>query len=319
MTVRQSIFAVFAVILLLYSIPAPAAPPALLRNNIVVDGDSIRLRDVFDGVQSHGDKIIAYAPAPGRKLVLEATWLYRVARAYRIRWRPSSRFDRAVVERRSQVIEHEQIVETVLGALRRVAKNNDDLEIELDDRSMRIFLPTDATPVIAASSVSYQPRSGRFLIELKAGLGVSAPKYTVSGSAHKLVQVPTLAQRLYTDDVIGNRDIVWKALRLNRLDPRTVLNSVKLVGMSPRRPLVAGRAIMTTEIQPPTLVRRGKHVTIYLRTRQMQLTAKGKSLENGGKGDVVRIQNTDSGKTIEAVVIGPERVAVSVNGPLALN
>ena len=51
----------------------------------------------------------------------------------------------------------------------------------------------------------------------------------------------------------------------------------------------------------------------------MQLTAKGKSLENGGKGDVVRIQNTDSGKTIEAVVIGPERVAVSVNGPLALN
>ena len=51
----------------------------------------------------------------------------------------------------------------------------------------------------------------------------------------------------------------------------------------------------------------------------MQLTAKGKSLENGGKGDVVRVQNVDSGQTIEAQVIGPERVGVAVSAGLALN
>ncbi len=128
-----------------------------------------------------------------------------------------------------------------------------------------------------------------------------------------------MTERLYADDIISGRDIEWKSLRLNRLDPRTVLNESKLVGMSPRRPIVAGRAVLTTEIQPPTLVKRGKRVTIFLKTKVMQLTAKGKSLENGGKGDVVRVQNIDSGKTIEARVIGPERVAVFTTGPIALN
>ncbi len=189
------------------------------------------------------------------------------------------------------------------------------MDIELDDRAKRIHLPTDTVPVATVSSLSYQQRSGRF----SAVLTIGSRNYTVAGNAHRLVQVPTLTERLYADDIISGRDIEWKSLRLNRLDPRTVLNESKLVGMSPRRPIVAGRAVLTTEIQPPTLVKRGKRVTIFLKTKVMQLTAKGKSLENGGKGDVVRVQNIDSGKTIEARVIGPERVAVFTTGPIALN
>jgi len=118
---------------------------------------------------------------------------------------------------------------------------------------------------------------------------------------------------------IGTRDIDWKSMRVNRLDPRTVLNPDKLSGMSPRRPILAGRAILTTDIEPPTLVRRGKQVTIFLQTANMTLTSLGKSLQNGAKGDIVRVQNVDSGNTIETVVIGPEKVAVSVGVPLTLN
>ena len=320
MTVRQSIFAALALVLLLYSVPSPASPPANLRTNVVVDGDTVLLRDLFDGVHTHGDKVVAYAPAPGRKLVLEATWLYRVARAYRVRWRPTSRFDRAVVERRSHVVETEQIVETVLDALRRDAKLKYDAELELDNRSMRIFLPTDVAPSLVASAISYQPRSGRFSAVLASTQGgANATRFSVTGTAHKLVQVPTLIQRLYSGDIIGKRDIEWRPMRVSRLDPRTVLNEARLIGMSPRRPIVAGRAVLTTEIQPPTLVKRGKLVTILLQTRFMTLTAKGKSLENGGKGDVVRVQNVDSGKTIEAVVVGQERVTVTANTPVAVN
>ncbi len=320
MTARQSIFTILAVLLLLYSMPTPAAVPASLRTNVLIDGDSIRLSDVFNGAGTHADKVIAYAPAPGRKLVLEATWLYRVARAYKVLWRPSSRLDRTIVERRSHIIGTEQIIETLLTGLRENAKLNDEVDIDLDNRTLRFFLPTDITPTIEAQSVSYEPRSGRFSAVLTTGNSDNGTsQFSVTGSVHKIVQVPTLAQRLYTDDIISKRDIVWKPMRLKRLDPRTVLNVSKMVGMSPRRPLVAGRAVMTTEIQAPTLVRRGKRVTIRLRTPTMKLTAQGKALENGGKDDVVRIQNVDSGATIEAVVTGPEQVTVSVGGSFALN
>lgn len=320
MTARQSIFSLVFTVLLFYGIPASAAPPAHLRSNVIVDGDTVRLGDLFDGLEKYGDKVIAYAPAPGRKLILEATWLYRVARAYRVPWRPTSRFDRAIVERHSHIIETAQIEETITRALRKEAHIENDIEIELDDRTMRIFLPTDISPSVRVSAVSYQPRSGRFsaiLIPEQDSTGKS--RFPVDGSVYKLVDVPTLAHRLYGDDIIGKRDIVWKQMRVNRLDPRTILNEAKMVGMSPRRPLLAGRAILLTEVQPPTLVRRGKRVTIQLRTRFLQLTALGKSLENGAKGDTVKVQNIDSGKTIEAVVVGPERVSVSAGVPIAVN
>ncbi|NKB56787.1 MAG: flagellar basal body P-ring formation protein FlgA [Alphaproteobacteria bacterium] len=320
MTSRLSIVSVLAILLQLWAVPAAAAAPVRLHANIVVDDDAIRLRDVFDGAGAHGDKVIAYAPAPGRKLVLEATWLYRVARAYRLPWRPSSRFDRAVVERSSQVIGTDQIAETLLIALKSEAKIQDDLEIELDNRSLQIFLPVGMPEILAVRSISYSPRNGRFSAVLVApDDSPDALRFSATGSAHRLVQVPTLAQRLYADDIISERDIIWKPMRVNRLDPRTVLNGAKMIGMSPRRPIVAGRAIMTTEVQPPTLVRRGKQVTIQLETPTMRLSALGKSLQNGGKGDIVRVQNLDSGKTIEAVVVGPERVSVSTTGPIALN
>lgn len=315
MSARQSLFAIHTVLLLLFSIPALAAPPANLQGNVVVDTDTILLGDLFDGAGEHAGKAVAYAPAPGRKLVLEATWLFRVARAYRVRWRPTSRFDRTIVERRSLVIETDVIIETLLDALMQHAGVDDEMEIELDNRTLRIFLPTDVEPVATVASISYQSRSGRFSAVLAAG----ARKFSVAGNAFKMTQVPTLAERAYSDDIIGTRDIVWKSMRLNRLDPRAVLKESKLVGMSPRRPITAGRAVMTTEIQPPTLVRRGKRVTIHLKTKTLRLTAKGKSLENGGNGDVVRVQNIDSGKTIEAQVTGPERVTVFTTGPVVLN
>lgn len=320
MTARQSIFALLATVLLLYCVPAPAAPPAQLRNNVIVDGDTVRLGDLFNGVEKYSDKVIAYAPAPGRKLVLEATWLYRVARAYRVAWRPTSRYDRAIVERRSHVVETGQIVESIVRALRRETKIENDIEIELDDRAMRLFLPIDLSPAIKVRALTFQPRSGRFsaiLSPVEDSTGKT--QFPVAGSVYKLVDVPTLSQRLYGDDIIGQRDIVWKSMRVNRLDPRTILNDAKMIGMSPRRPLLAGRAILTTEVEPPTLVRRGKQVTIQLQTRFMRLTVVGRSLENGAKGDVVKVQNIDSGATIEAVVVGPERVAVSNGAPVAVN
>lgn len=317
---RRTIHSVFAVLLLFLAVPASAAPPASLRTSIMVDDDSVRLSDLFNGAGAHGDKVVAYAPAPGRKLVLEATWLYRVARAYRVRWRPASRFDRAVVERRSQVIGTEQIIETLTTALRAETDILDEVEIDLDNRLLQFFLPAEVPATVTSRSISYNSRTGRFSAVLTApDDSAEAARFTVTGSAHKLVQVPTLAQRLYVDDIISERDLHWKSMRVNRLDPRTVLNASKIIGMSPRRPIIAGRAIMTTEIQPPTLVRRGKQVTIHLQTKRMRLSALGKSLQTGGMGDIVRVQNLDSGKTIEAVVSGPEQVTVTISGALALN
>jgi flagella basal body P-ring formation protein FlgA len=42
----------------------------------------------------------------------------------------------------------------------------------------------------------------------------------------------------------------------------------------------------------------------------MYLTAQGKALDDGGQGSVIRVANTQSNRTIEAVVQAAGRVAV---------
>ena len=105
MTARALGFSILAMVAIMAgAAPASAATQAYLRANIIVDNNNVRLRDIFDGAGRYAEKVVAYAPAPGRKLILEAVWLHRVARAYRVSWRPASKLDRAIVERRSRIV-----------------------------------------------------------------------------------------------------------------------------------------------------------------------------------------------------------------------
>jgi flagellar basal body P-ring formation protein FlgA len=46
----------------------------------------------------------------------------------------------------------------------------------------------------------------------------------------------------------------------------------------------------------------------------MLITARGRAIDDGAKGEVVRVQNTRSRKTIEATVAGPSRVTIGLLG-----
>jgi flagella basal body P-ring formation protein FlgA len=51
----------------------------------------------------------------------------------------------------------------------------------------------------------------------------------------------------------------------------------------------------------------------------MKLTAQGKALDDGAKGDTVRIHNSRSKNTVEGVVVGDGKVRVHMAKRIALN
>ena len=74
-----------------------------LNAKAMVDADIVTLGDLFDGV---GEKAETPVAMPERASAYFGTrWLYRLARAHNLSWRPLSKHTQAVVERRSQVIE----------------------------------------------------------------------------------------------------------------------------------------------------------------------------------------------------------------------
>ncbi len=288
--------------------------PVLLNAKVVIDGPVVHLGDLFDGLGANGATPVARAPAPGTRIAVNARWLSAVARAYGVPWRPGSRLDGSVIERASIVIETQRIEAATIAALRRRGIDG-RLSLVLDNPVTRIHLPTDATPSLLVAGLNHNPETGRFTAHLVAPAeGTPLARVTISGRAIELVEIPVLRRRMLPGEVIRETDILWQDARADRISRNVVLDPVNLVGKSPRRPIRAEKPVLGSELRKPVLVPKNSLVTIRLQTARMVLTARGRAMEPGAKGDVIRVVNTKSNQIISASVTESGTVEVVPGG-----
>jgi len=294
------------------------AAPVTLRQSVTVSGRLVRLGDLFVPAGDKAQAAVAYAPAPGKRAIFDARWLYRVARAYGLNWRPLSINEKAVVARESIVIGRREIADTILAAL--VDKGVDaDMQVELSNRMLRIHVPGNSTATVAVEDVAYDPRTRRFIAIVAAPADdPAARRIRVTGRVHRVIDVPVLTRRVLAGEVIRARDVKRIAMRSDRLQRDTIQDPVDLIGKSPRRGLRTGVPVRVSDVRLPVLVPRRSLVTIVYLVRSMSLTAQGRALEDGGAGDTVRVTNTQSNTVVQAVVTGANRVSVQPAGPIAM-
>ncbi len=298
--------------------PAAEAAPVTLRQSVTVSGTLVRLGDLFVPAGDKAEAAVAYAPAPGKRAIFDARWLYRVARAYGLNWRPLSIHEKAVVARDSIVIGRREIADHILAAL--VERGVDaDMQVELSNRMLRIHVPGDSTATVAVEDVAYEPRTRRFIAIVAAPADdPAARRIRVTGRVHRVIDVPVLTRRVLAGEVIRARDVKRIAMRSDRLQRDTIQDPGALIGKSPRRGLRAGVPVRVSDVRLPVLVPRHSLVTITYRVRSMTLTAQGRALEDGGAGDTVRVANIQSNTVVQAVVTGVNRVSVQPAGPIAM-
>ncbi|NNG03169.1 MAG: flagellar basal body P-ring formation protein FlgA, partial [Inquilinus sp.] len=160
--------------------------------------------------------------------------------------------------------------------------------------------------------------SGRFAAPLVAPAdGPAVLRLPLSGRAVGVAAVPVLIRRVRPGEVIGAADIGHVDITSDRLQSDVALDASEMIGMSPRRLLAANAPLRLTDLRPPTLVRRGETVTMLLQTGALALSARGRALDEGAAGDVIRVVNTDSNRTIEAEIRGPGTVVVRIRPALA--
>ena len=296
-----------------------ATAPVMLNGQVVVGERLVRLGDLFANVPADKAEIpVAYAPEPGREAILDARWLYRVAHHYGIDWRPLSAKEQAVVVRDSITVGRTEIEDHVRAAL--VERGADpSVGIELANRLMTLHLPAEASNRIAVDDIYHDPRSGRFTAMITAPAGSpQAERVRVTGKVFRTVEVPVIASRLLPGDVIDRTDIEWIEVRADDLQRDALVDAADLIGRTPTRGLAAGQPVRSRDVRDPLLVERGQLVTIYHRHPLMTLAVQGKALQNGSKGDVVRVQNTRSNTVLEATVSGAGRVVVQPAEQLAM-
>lgn len=310
LTVKSIIIAMIVGFGLLFAVlnisPADAAT---LRPVSTVNDDMVRVSDVFADAEK-GEAVIGRAPQPGTDMVINARTLSRIAKVYNIDWTPSSVTDQVVLRREAHTVSSMDIQDAVKIALEKRGMSS-EYSITLSNMNAAITLPRNLPATAEVSNLSYTPGRDVFTATIASPSADNPVKtINVSGTLAKTVTIPVLKTSLKNGEIIGSGDIDWIDVSEKTLMPDTVIDADKLIGKTPSRVIGINSVIRMKDVTNPQLVARGDEITIIVKTGGMQLTAKGKAMQNGAEGDIIRAVNTTSNRSLTAMITGDRTVTV---------
>lgn len=297
--------------------------PVVLRTNIVVDSDKIKLSDVFSGILPEQDRIISPAPAPGRRIRFTAALLQRMARAYNIDWQPLDRRETTTVSRASHEIDARQIKEFITPHLLQKL-GGENIDIRLDVPDMTIHFPTQDTSTatkelltrLTVRSTDFNNRTGRFKVEVLVDMGKRSKPIHFTGRAIEQVSLPTLRRNFRRGDIVEANDIVITKIVRSRTPATPLENTSNIIGKQAKRNIMAGKPLVEADLRNPVVIKRGQFVTMAYRTNLMTLSTRGQVMHDAGVGDVVRVRNVASDTLVQAQVTSEHEVIVVSKAPL---
>lgn len=281
-----------------------------LKHNSVVDRHDLRLSDVFYDLPEGKDKVIGSAPGPGDDLTLKARTLLRLALSTNLDWRPGSSGDYVTIRRAATIVGSDDIQDVLKTSLRDHGMTG-HYNVLLPQGPNRIVLPSDMPGRVVVKDMRVDPVQQIFEATLVApSIDNPIQSLQVRGHVERLTAVPVLKETLKNGDVIGKNDIDFMYLQDHMVRGDLALKADHLIGMTPRRIVTAGQPVEMNELETRKVVERGEMVTMIFQRGALQLTAQGKALQNGAKGDIVRVVNMGSNKTLQAHVSGEREVTV---------
>lgn len=176
--------------------------------------------------------------------------------------------------------------------------------VTLADPAQIAVVGADGAPQFDA--VSFNARSGRFLIRVKAAEG--ARESVIAGVARAPVVAPALIGPVARGEEISPENVA--VVETFELAPEeTPLDVADVEGMLARRALPAGAILRKSDLVAETLVKKGSIVAVNYERPGLRLSQQGVARSAGGKGDVIDVEIA-GGKTLRAVVTGPASAAV---------
>ncbi|MGZ9109322.1 MAG: flagellar basal body P-ring formation chaperone FlgA [Micavibrio sp.] len=289
---------------------ARSALAASLKPNAVLTSDVLTVGDIFENAGRNAEYVLGPAPQPGKDMILNTATLLRIALALDLPWQPSTSADRVVVSRAATIIPAITVTNALSDSLRdKVVDQN--FTLDTGAMNLQMVLPHDQSATVEITNTSYNARTGRFEATVSAPSAANPVKQSlVTGTVRTMVQIPVLKSPLRNGDIIGSGDIEFIDVYVSEIQPSTLLKEEDLLGMTPRRMAHAGQALRATEIEAPQLIERGENVTLIFKEGPLVLTAAGKAMQHGAKGDLIRVVNTSSNRPIDGIVTAAREVTV---------
>jgi len=152
---------------------------------------------------------------------------------------------------------------------------------------------------------------------VRAGSGTATPTASPAAAVRQgaTVEVLTYARSLAAGEVVGPQDVIWSTVQSHQSDGAGPQDADTVIGLSARRPLRAGAPVSARDLASPQVIARNDIVQVAFVADGVTLTVTGRAVRDAARGEAVAVINLQSGRTIDAVAVGPGR---AVAGPAAL-
>ena len=99
-------------------------------------------------------------------------------------------------------------------------------------------------------------------------------------------------------------------VRAGKIKNDTLRDDYKLVGKQAVRTLKAGKPVSEKDVREEVIVGKGQDVLVVYKNKGLQITSKMEALEDGAKGERIKLLNTKSGKEVAGKVVDKNMVEV---------
>lgn len=314
--IRTSLFAALTLLGTLGPLAAQTTP--VLRSNVTVSGDVVRIGDFIDNAGDAAQIAVFRAPDLGTTGAVPVSAVIAALRAHAIIGVDAGSIREVMVTREARTFTQKDIETEVSRQLEHRNGLGDATNLALTfDRDVRVLqLDASHRGGLTAIASRYDVRSARFDVtfEIARDGGFSPTRLRFTGTAIEAVETAIVTRSVERGETLKASDVT-----VERRPKSEVGNEVaardRVIGMQMRKQLRAGQPLRMADLAKADWVQRDQNVSLVYEAPGIYLTLRGKAVENGTEGDMISVMNLQSKRVVQGTVVAPGVVSMAVIAP----
>ncbi len=201
---------------------------------------------------------------------------------------------------------HDAIREAAEAAARKALPGPPAVVADNPDPRLRL---ARCTQPLAATVPANGVRSARFTAEVRCD-GNQPWRLYLPVRVTSTRPVVVASRALARDTVLAPGDVRLADSAPASVPAGALHDPALAVGRVLRRPADEGQALTVSQLEAPTLVRRGQEVSVEAQAGGLQVRMAGVARGDGALGDIIEVENGASGRIVQAVVRSAKSVEV---------
>ncbi len=125
------------------------------------------------------------------------------------------------------------------------------------------------------------------------------------------IPVVVITRPVSDKSILTEKDLKIETISVSRIPQDVIFDKAIAIGKQVRMSLKPGTILRFSHLEKPVIIKRNQEIYIVARGRNFIVRAKGIALQNGKKGEFIKVKNLSSKKILQAKVISEKEVEVN--------